>query len=128
MNHFITIGSRHEARQFAEALSLTVKDFYPINSESDFTLRASYFESIEALERFNILIVGFEDVELFPAVLAFHSTLADLPKRVNQFLKQDNPKQQLNTLVYIEEINRQLSNQNQESEAKILINDFVNGS
>lgn len=126
-NLFIIALSKYELNGFTNALNLTVKDIAPIKKEEDIKHRANYTMSINTLNQFNEAIKQSDNV--FPAILAFHSTLTGILPKKFQDLCDKGPGQLeydiIENFSFIREIARQLNNQDPNAEGNILINDYL---
>lgn len=126
-NLFLIINSRYELTNFCKVLNYTVKDITPLTEGYDH--RANYTLSIDSLNAFEAGARDKQACAIFPAILAFHSSLTEiLPKRFMAFSEQANSDpsfQQLESIIFLEEITRQLNNQNPNAQGNILINDYL---
>lgn len=126
MNLFLIIQSRYELSGFLKVLSEITRLLFPLSEQKDFALRAQYTESVDALAEFKELAETGNDKDIFPCVLAFHSDLTEiLPKSILRLISDHNPKANLEYIIFIEEISRQLNNPDYNLEAKILIHDYL---
>lgn len=125
-NLFIIALSKYELNGFTNALNLTVKDITPLKKEEDIKHRANYTISINTLNQFNEEIKQSDNV--FPAILAFHSTLTDILPKKFQDLCDKGPDQLeydiIENFSFIREIAQQLKNQNPDADANVLINEY----
>ena len=125
-NLFIIALSKYELNGFTNALNLTVKDITPLKKEEDIKHRANYTISINTLHQFNEEIKQSDSV--FPAILAFHSTLTDILPKKFQDLCDKGPDQLeydiIENFSFIREIAQQLKNQNPDADANVLINEY----
>ena len=126
-NLFLIINSRYELTNFCKVLNYTVKDITPLTD--GYEHRANYTLSIDSLNAFEAGTMDKQYSEIFPAILAFHSSLTEiLPNRFMALSEQassDPNFQKLESIIFLEEITRQLNNQNPNADGNILINDYL---
>lgn len=126
MNLFLIIQSRYELSGFLKVLSEITKLLFPLSEQKDFALRAQHTESVDALAEFKEVAKDEPDSDIFPCVLAFNTALTEiLPKSILKLTSEYNPKANLEYIIFIEEISRQLNNPDYNLEAKILIHDYL---
>lgn len=121
-NLFLVIKSKREIDALCVTLINTIDKVMPINQAEDLIHREHYTMSIASLEAFSIETLNTPEEEIYPAVLAFHSTLTEiLPPRIKEL---STDFYSISMLICLREINLQFQNQNEEVEAKVLINDY----